>query len=111
MLCVLCVNVLCALTVEMLGAACEPLTTIPPPAPLPDERKVKQMFWRAHCHFRVSRFVGMILILIFAEALGLYGLIVAIILSQQSQDCPPALAPPPAAGPAPTPIPTAGALL
>ena len=29
-------------------------------------------------------FVGMILILIFAEALGLYGLIVAIILSQQS---------------------------
>lgn len=27
-------------------------------------------------------FVGMILILIFAEALGLYGLIVAIILSQ-----------------------------
>eukprot|EP01006_Ploeotia_vitrea_P042237 TRINITY_DN66614_c6_g2_i1.p2 TRINITY_DN66614_c6_g2~~TRINITY_DN66614_c6_g2_i1.p2 ORF type:complete len:167 (+),score=54.08 TRINITY_DN66614_c6_g2_i1:107-607(+) len=32
-------------------------------------------------------FVGMILILIFAEALGLYGLIVALILSQQSQDC------------------------
>merc|ERR1712110_765186 len=29
-------------------------------------------------------FVGMVLILIFAEALGLYGLIVAIILSQQS---------------------------
>merc|ERR1719204_556856 len=28
-------------------------------------------------------FVGMILILIFAEALGLYGLIVAIVLSQQ----------------------------
>merc|ERR1712048_7963 len=28
-------------------------------------------------------FVGMVLILIFAEALGLYGLIVAIILSQQ----------------------------
>lgn len=28
-------------------------------------------------------FVGMILILIFAEALGLYGLIVALILSQQ----------------------------
>jgi V-type H+-transporting ATPase proteolipid subunit len=27
-------------------------------------------------------FVGMILILIFAEALGLYGLIIAIILSQ-----------------------------
>jgi len=32
-------------------------------------------------------FVGMILILIFAEALGLYGLIVALILSQQSVDC------------------------
>ena len=32
-------------------------------------------------------FVGMILILIFAEALGLYGLIVALILSQSSQDC------------------------
>ena len=32
-------------------------------------------------------FVGMILILIFAEALGLYGLIVALILSQSSQEC------------------------
>mmetsp|Transcript_9621 Transcript_9621/g.30823 ORF Transcript_9621/g.30823 Transcript_9621/m.30823 type:complete len:166 (-) Transcript_9621:285-782(-) len=32
-------------------------------------------------------FVGMILILIFAEALGLYGLIVALILSQQTADC------------------------
>lgn len=32
-------------------------------------------------------FVGMILILIFAEALGLYGLIVALILSQQSFNC------------------------
>lgn len=32
-------------------------------------------------------FVGVILILIFAEALGLYGLIVALILSQQSVDC------------------------
>jgi V-type H+-transporting ATPase proteolipid subunit len=32
-------------------------------------------------------FVGMILILIFAEALGLYGLIVALILSQQSYQC------------------------
>uniref|UniRef100_A0A7S1TW60 V-type proton ATPase proteolipid subunit n=1 Tax=Phaeomonas parva TaxID=124430 RepID=A0A7S1TW60_9STRA len=32
-------------------------------------------------------FVGMILILIFAEALGLYGLIVAIILSQQTFSC------------------------
>merc|ERR1719178_458434 len=32
-------------------------------------------------------FVIMILILIFAEALGLYGLIVALILSQQSVDC------------------------
>merc|ERR1711879_1092389 len=32
-------------------------------------------------------FVGMILILIFAEALGLYGLIVAIVLSQASADC------------------------
>merc|ERR1711907_908459 len=32
-------------------------------------------------------FVGMILILIFAEALGLYGLIVALILSQQSASC------------------------
>ncbi len=32
-------------------------------------------------------FVGMILILIFAEALGLYGLIVALILSQQSFSC------------------------
>ena len=30
---------------------------------------------------------GVILILIFAEALGLYGLIVALILSQQSVDC------------------------
>ncbi|CAM9363884.1 unnamed protein product [Hapterophycus canaliculatus] len=32
-------------------------------------------------------FVGMILILIFAEALGLYGMIVALILSQQSYSC------------------------
>merc|ERR1711934_1152020 len=32
-------------------------------------------------------FVGMILILIFAEALGLYGLIVALILSQNSYLC------------------------
>lgn len=32
-------------------------------------------------------FVGMILILIFAEALGLYGLIVALILSQSSYTC------------------------
>jgi V-type H+-transporting ATPase proteolipid subunit len=32
-------------------------------------------------------FVGMILILIFAEALGLYGLIVALILSQNSFEC------------------------
>jgi len=32
-------------------------------------------------------FVGMILILIFAEALGLYGLIVALILSQQDVKC------------------------
>mmetsp|Transcript_12670 Transcript_12670/g.29817 ORF Transcript_12670/g.29817 Transcript_12670/m.29817 type:complete len:168 (+) Transcript_12670:80-583(+) len=32
-------------------------------------------------------FVGVILILIFAEALGLYGLIVALILSQQSVSC------------------------
>eukprot|EP00744_Colponema_vietnamica_P000572 GILI01001016.1.p1 GENE.GILI01001016.1~~GILI01001016.1.p1 ORF type:complete len:170 (-),score=54.52 GILI01001016.1:236-745(-) len=32
-------------------------------------------------------FVGMILILIFAEALGLYGLIVALILSQKNGAC------------------------
>mmetsp|Transcript_26998 Transcript_26998/g.65592 ORF Transcript_26998/g.65592 Transcript_26998/m.65592 type:complete len:167 (-) Transcript_26998:294-794(-) len=32
-------------------------------------------------------FVGLILILIFAEALGLYGLIVALILSQASESC------------------------
>lgn len=32
-------------------------------------------------------FVGMILILIFAEALGLYGLIVALILSQNTYSC------------------------
>lgn len=32
-------------------------------------------------------FVGMILILIFAEALGLYGLIVALILSQNTYTC------------------------
>ena len=32
-------------------------------------------------------YVGMILILIFAEALGLYGLIVALILSQKSYQC------------------------
>ena len=32
-------------------------------------------------------FVGMILILIFAEALGLYGLIVALILTQNSYEC------------------------
>jgi len=32
-------------------------------------------------------FVPMVLILIFAEALGLYGLIVGIILSQQQQEC------------------------
>lgn len=32
-------------------------------------------------------FVGMILILIFAEALGLYGLIVALILSTNTYDC------------------------
>ncbi|KAE9127525.1 hypothetical protein PF010_g4829 [Phytophthora fragariae] len=30
----------------------------------------------------------MILILIFAEALGMYGLIVALILSQKKSDCP-----------------------
>lgn len=34
-------------------------------------------------------FVGMILILIFAEALGLYGLIVALILSQATEKCTP----------------------
>jgi len=34
-------------------------------------------------------FVSMILILIFAEALGLYGLIVALILSQSKQTCTP----------------------
>jgi V-type H+-transporting ATPase proteolipid subunit len=32
-------------------------------------------------------FVGMILILIFAEAIGLYGLITALILSQQNYVC------------------------
>ncbi|CAM9899843.1 unnamed protein product, partial [Chrysoparadoxa australica] len=32
-------------------------------------------------------FVGMILVLIFAEALGLYGLIVSLILSQNSYEC------------------------
>merc|ERR1712167_530965 len=32
-------------------------------------------------------FVGVILILIFAEALGLYGLIVALILSSKKLDC------------------------
>ena len=32
-------------------------------------------------------FVGVILILIFAEALGLYGLIVALILSQKKGEC------------------------
>ena len=32
-------------------------------------------------------FVGMILILIFAEALGLYGMIVALILAQKKQEC------------------------
>lgn len=32
-------------------------------------------------------FVPMVLILIFAEALGLYGLIVGIILSQQTSEC------------------------
>jgi len=36
---------------------------------------------------QVKLFVGMILILIFAEALGLYGLIVALILSQNSFVC------------------------
>ena len=39
-------------------------------------------------------FVPMVLILIFAEALGLYGLIVGIIMSQQTQTC----TPPPSAG-------------
>jgi V-type H+-transporting ATPase proteolipid subunit len=34
-------------------------------------------------------FVPMVLILIFAEALGLYGLIVGIILSQQTGECKP----------------------
>jgi len=34
-------------------------------------------------------FVPMVLILIFGEALGLYGLIVGIILSQKSTDCTP----------------------
>lgn len=34
-----------------------------------------------------SLFVPMVLILIFAEALGLYGLIVGIILSQASKEC------------------------
>lgn len=33
-------------------------------------------------------FIGMILILIFAEVLGLYGLIVALILNTRSQDAP-----------------------
>ncbi|KAE8909945.1 hypothetical protein PF005_g24251 [Phytophthora fragariae] len=33
-------------------------------------------------------FVKMTLILILAEALGLYGLIVALILSQKTSDCP-----------------------
>ena len=32
-------------------------------------------------------FIGVILILIFAEALGLYGLIVALILSSNTMDC------------------------
>lgn len=35
-------------------------------------------------------FVGMILILIFGEALGLYGLIIALILSQSTEACTPA---------------------
>lgn len=38
-------------------------------------------------------FVGMILILIFAEALALYGLIVGIILSQKHSKAPTAAAP------------------
>jgi len=38
-------------------------------------------------------FVPMVLILIFAEALGLYGLIVGIILSQQTGTCPSVTAP------------------
>ena len=33
-------------------------------------------------------YIGMILILIFAEVLGLYGLIVALILNTRSQDAP-----------------------
>ncbi|KAE8954055.1 hypothetical protein PR003_g34859, partial [Phytophthora rubi] len=33
-------------------------------------------------------FVNTILVLIFAEALGLYGLIVGLILSQKKSDCP-----------------------
>lgn len=32
-------------------------------------------------------FVSLVLVLIFAEALGLYGLIVALILSQKKQAC------------------------
>jgi len=42
-------------------------------------------------------FVGMILILIFAEALALYGLIVGIILSSKAGSAGTAAAPPPAA--------------
>jgi len=38
-------------------------------------------------------FVPMVLILIFAEALGLYGLIIGIIMSQQAQPCTPPISP------------------
>jgi len=37
-------------------------------------------------------FVPMVLILIFSEALGLYGLIIAIVLSQSSHECKPSTA-------------------
>lgn len=39
---------------------------------------------RAVGHNKKHLFVGMILIIIFAEALGFYGMIVALILSQSS---------------------------
>jgi len=65
------------LPLHLLAVECEASPLPPPPLPF-------QIFNSAQ---KVSSRVCMILILIFAEALGLYGLIVALILSQNSYVC------------------------
>ena len=50
---------------------------------IPTEKKK----WTLKDVFFLLSFVSMILIMIFAEALGLYGLIVAIVLTQSGTNC------------------------